>query len=294
MLRRAMLAGLIALLSYTSATAAAPAWKVSKGDEYLYIGGTIHVLSSQDYPLPAPFEKAYQDAEWIVFETDINALSSAEFQQQVMNTLTYTDGTTFHSTLNDDTIAALDKHFTSRGVPMQNFVTFKPSFLALTLSNIEFQLIGLTSDGVDHYYAKRARNDGKRVAWLESPTEQLSFMESLGKGEENELITYTLAEIDTLAASVNELRTQWRAGDMEGLAESQLTDMVNDFPAVYDDLLVQRNNRWLPQIEAMFISPEKEFVLVGALHLAGEHSVLKMLADKGYHVEKFSGEQHGQ
>jgi len=34
-------------------------WKVSKGNRHLYLGGTIHVLSKNDYPLQASFEKAY-------------------------------------------------------------------------------------------------------------------------------------------------------------------------------------------------------------------------------------------
>ena len=40
------------------------------------------------------------------------------------------------------------------------------------------------------------------------------------------------------------------------------------------------------QIEKMLTTPDIEFILVGALHLAGPDSVLKMLTDKRYKVEK--------
>ena len=33
-------------------------WRVSNGDSELFIGGTIHVLSATDYPLPIEFEQA--------------------------------------------------------------------------------------------------------------------------------------------------------------------------------------------------------------------------------------------
>ena len=60
----------------------------------------------------------------------------------------------------------------------------------------------------------------------------------------------------------------------------------NDYPEVYHDLLVKRNNNWMPHIEKMLTDKPKEFVLVGALHLAGEDSVLTMLKNKGYTITK--------
>ena len=54
-----------------NAIAESPVWKVTNGEEHLYLGGTIHLLGQSDYPLPAGFEHAYRAAEKIVFETDI-------------------------------------------------------------------------------------------------------------------------------------------------------------------------------------------------------------------------------
>ena len=46
-------------------------WKVSKGEKQLYIGGTIHMLSQSDYPLPTEFEEAYDRSKIVVFETNL-------------------------------------------------------------------------------------------------------------------------------------------------------------------------------------------------------------------------------
>ena len=35
-------------------------WKVSKADNYFYLGGTIHLLSKDDHPLPEEFAEAYK------------------------------------------------------------------------------------------------------------------------------------------------------------------------------------------------------------------------------------------
>jgi hypothetical protein len=60
--------------------------------------------------------------------------------------------------------------------------------------------------------------------------------------------------------------------------------MQQDFPEVYQTLLVERNEAWMPQLEAMFASKEVEFVLVGALHLAGKDGVLAKLGARGYRI----------
>lgn len=73
---------------------------------------------------------------------------------------------------------------------------------------------------------------------------------------------------------------------MSAMADISLNEFKQDYPDIYNTLLVKRNQNWLPKLEKMMTTPEKEFVLVGALHLAGEDSVLQRLEQKGYTVEK--------
>jgi len=62
------------LLSASTAFAEGMVWKVSDGNNELYIGGTIHVLSAADYPLPEVYDKAYRDSDSVVLETDLSRL----------------------------------------------------------------------------------------------------------------------------------------------------------------------------------------------------------------------------
>jgi uncharacterized protein YbaP (TraB family) len=63
--------------------------------------------------------------------------------------------------------------------------------------------------------------------------------------------------------------------------------MRKDYPELYQQVLVERNNNWLPQIEAFLKTPETELILVGALHLAGNDGLLAQLRQRGYKVESF-------
>ena len=49
-----------------------------------------------------------------------------------------------------------------------------------------------------------------------------------------------------------------------------------------------RNRTWLPKLEALLGDNAKDTILVvvGAMHLVGKDGVVKMLADKGYKVER--------
>ena len=60
--------------------------------------------------------------------------------------------------------------------------------------------------------------------------------------------------------------------------------MQKNDPNSYKQIITDRNNDWLPKVEAMFNNDKNEFVLVGVAHLAGQDSLLTLLEDKGYKV----------
>ncbi|TRY30217.1 TraB/GumN family protein [Aliiglaciecola sp. M165] len=265
---------------------AASVWKVSKGQDQIYVGGTIHLLSQNDYPLPEKYEQAYKMSDTLVFETDIAKMNSPEFQQVSMQYMFLPGGKTVKELISAETFAQLETHLAARNIPVQNFLPFLPSFLAITLTVIELQMMGINSAGVDMYFATKGIGDGKANQWFEEPEEQLSLLAKMGEGQEDAMIKYTLKDISTVQEMMPKMITAWREGDSQALADIGLTDMMNDYPQVYNDLLVQRNKNWLPKLEALFGNENKEFVLVGALHLVGKDSVLAMLESKGYKVEK--------
>lgn len=274
------------IISISSVAQAASVWKVSKNDKTLYLGGTVHLLSQDDYPLPNEYEKAYKAADTLVFETDIAAMETPEFQMKAMQVMSYSGNGSIHDVLNKQTITALETHLATRGIPLAQLAKLKPGMLSLTLSMIEFQVIGLTSAGVDKFYSDKAISDKKQQNWLETPEQQLDFMAQMGTGQEDSMIMYTLKDIKNLPTMITQLKNFWRKGDTKGMTDLSITPFKTDFPDIYNELIVKRNNNWMPHIENMLTDDTVEFVLVGALHLAGEDSVIAMLRKLGYEVTK--------
>jgi len=274
------------VLLFTLSLQAASVWKVTNEQHSLYIGGTIHVLTPKDYPLAKEYDLAYQASDKVIFETNMEVVSSPAFGQKMMDQMMYSDGTTINKVLQTDTYNALAIHLSSRQIPMQALASHKPNLLAISLTFIELQAMGYTSEGVDMFFANMAKTQAKEQGWLETPDEQLAFIAKLGGDDPNAMIEYTLKEIKKMPEMLAKLHSTWLAGDMQGMADVGITPFKADYPIIYQDLLVTRNNNWLPKIVNMLNDQPTEFILVGALHLSGPDSVLAKLKAKGYKIEK--------
>ena len=285
-MRKCIYAWCFFLLISIPVYADSPVWKVSKGEHYIYLAGTVHLLGKADYPLPSTFEQAYKDSEKLVFETDIEEFQTPAFQKIFMEKLTFPEGKTIQNVISKNTFAALKKHLSDRGVPVEQLIKFKPGMLTMVLSVLEMQRLKIADAGVDDFYLQKGMKDHKKLGYLESVNEQLSFIIDMDKGNPDELIMYTLRDISQIEEQMAVIKQAWRKGDNAKLRDMVLIPWKKNFPELYNNLLVNRNNKWIPQIEAMLSTTEVEFVLFGALHMVGDDGVLEQLKTRGYHIQK--------
>ncbi|MCP4490226.1 MAG: TraB/GumN family protein [Gammaproteobacteria bacterium] len=268
------------------ANAETSVWKVSKGNRHLYLGGTVHILARDDYPLPPPFARAYHLSHRLVFETDMQMLQSAEFQQVMLERLSYRGGRTLKDVLSAQTYQKLEDYCASHNIPVASIHGFRPGMAATALLWVELERLGLAGDGVDTFFSNKAMEDQKKQGKLETAEEQLDFLASMGHGEEDQMIEYTLSDIDKLPTLMTSIKSAWRSGDMQALEKIGISPYIEEFPEAMDMLLGNRNRAWLPKVEAMLMTAEVELVLVGALHLAGEQGLLVQLEKRGYKLEQ--------
>ncbi|WP_414827911.1 TraB/GumN family protein [Alteromonas sp. H39] len=275
------LATLLTLPAYSASV-----WKVTDGENTMYLGGTLHILSPQDYPLPEEFKTAYSQSDALVFETDIAALSTPEFAQKSLQMLTYGEGASLKDDVSDKTLKQLEAHLAARGVPVDRFMNLRPALVGISLSMIEFQRLGLTSQGVDKYYYTLGMGDGKAMHFLESPEQQLTFISKMGEGNEDAYVSYAIEDVKRMPEMLGDLKDDWREGDMAGFFRLSMEDFAKEYPDIYDLLLTSRNNNWMPVLADLMATPETEFVLVGAMHIPGDTGLITQLKAKGYSVEQ--------
>ena len=278
---------LIFLLLPFLACAETSLWRISKGKNELIIGGTIHLLSKSDYPLPDEFEQAFREVDLLVLEADLAELSKPKAQAQLLQNLMYTDGSTLKSKIKPKTYKALVHYCVATNLSIKAMQTMKPSMVVLTLTMAELKKLGLADAGVDQFFLEKAQAQGKKIMGLETAETQIKTLVNLGKGRENELILSTIKELKKTPEFMAEMKKAWRTGDLAGLEQVGLKKMQAEFPELNKSLLTNRNNAWLPKIKALLATPERELILVGALHLVGDEGVLAQLKKQGFVVEHY-------
>ncbi|MBA34536.1 MAG: TraB/GumN family protein [Oleispira sp.] len=262
-------------------------WQVSNGKNTLYLGGTFHMLKPSDYPLPIEFENVYKKVNWLVFETDMDQLSSPEFQQKFLASMTLPTGQILADHLSAEAYAELIRYAANNQMDTAQLQRFKPQMIALIITLEELKKYGLTAEGVDNYFGNKAKADSKMVTKLESIDDQIRYISTMGANNESGLILQTIEDMEELPKVLNAMTTAWRSGDDNGLFENGIKPMLEDYPKIYQSLLVERNNNWMGKIEKLLAHPEEKFILVGALHLIGQDGLLQQLKNRGYQVQQY-------
>jgi uncharacterized protein YbaP (TraB family) len=99
------------------------------------------------------------------------------------------------------------------------------------------------------------------------------------------MLRSTLSELEVQRDSIAAMIGAWRNGDAATLEKMSLSSF-DGYRGAYTSLIVERNNNWIPQIEACMTKPQPCFVVVGAAHLVGPDGLLTLLKKKGYKIEQ--------
>ncbi len=285
MIKRYLL-NIILVLSGFSLFADSSVWKVYNDASFLYIGGTCHVLRKSDYPLPKEFDIAYNDATTLVFETNLGRMKNPEVQQMMMARTMLEDGVELKSILSSTVYQQLNDFCSETGMPLVVLEKFKPQMVVMTLVVLELQKLGVSLEGVDLHFYRRGIADKKEIIGLESIEEQIEFLVSMGLGNENDFVSHSIRDMKGVKEFINDMLIAWKKGDLVALQTLFIDSMKIDYPKLYQSMIVDRNNNWLPQIESLLKTDPKEFVLVGVGHMIGENGILKKLEKRGYKIER--------
>lgn len=275
----------LAVLAHLAAASPSFIWKVTgpKGGT-VYLAGSVHLLSSEYYPLAPAFDEAFSASDLLVEEVDMAEMLDPAAQAMLLRRGMMPSGQTLESVLSPDTMTAVRAKVTELGLPLQPLQLFKPWSLALTLQGLEWQKAGFNAElGLDRHFYDLARTAGKAVQGLETLEFQIGQFDGLPMPLQDRMLAETLREMATTKDAVGDLARAWKAGDAPAIEKVVLKDLESE-PEMYQRLLVARNNAWLPKIEALFARPRPAMVIVGAAHIVGRDGLLQKLRAKGYTV----------
>lgn len=285
---------LLALASY-AATAAdkLPLWELEGTDNRVLLLGSVHFLREADYPLPAGILDAYDSADALVMELDMDDLNPAVAQTLMTRLGMIQNGGRLEDMVSAATFTATMQRATELGLPAELLLNYEPWYAALMLTQLQMMAAGFDpTKGLEATLLARALADGKPITGLETMADQLNMLDQLDAETQRIFLAQSLEETDKIVANLDAMITAWRTGNERDMADIYLEDM-RAAPALFDALLVQRNRSWIDAIMALRNRSEDYLVVVGALHLVGDDSVVAMLREAGVEVRQLTGDDIG-
>lgn len=287
--RRCWIPALLLLLAGALRAEASDAgllWEIQGQHNRVYLLGSVHMLRESDFPLPAAIEGAYEDAEVLVMELDMDDLNPLHVQSLFFRHGTLMEGQTLADVLGPANYAEARTAALALDIDLDMLARVKPWRAALTVVQLQLARLGFDPQlGLEGHFTGRAAEDGKPIEGLESPAFQVALFDGMSMDRQVDMLLKSLADAATIEEDINRLVAAWRAGHVEQLAAMQ-NEAFADFPALYASLIRDRNVAWTEHLAELLQDRQDYLVLVGALHLVGADGVPAGLGRLGFEVRR--------
>jgi len=260
-------------------------WKVEgQGGATAYMLGSLHILTAASYPLSATINKAFAESKTLVEEIDLDEAADPMQMMAALAKAMLTDGKTLDQLVSPELFAAVKTRAEKSGLPMMAIQRMKPWLVAVTLMVPTLQGAGFKPElGVDRHFFDRAKATDMPRRALETLAYQLDRFDQMSPKLQEDLLKSTIEDLDTQVSSVKEMVDAWTFGNVAAMEKLTLAALIES-PELHQRLLVERNNNWIPQVEACLKQNDGCFIVVGAAHLVGGDGLPALLQKKGYKV----------
>jgi uncharacterized protein YbaP (TraB family) len=256
-------------------------WRFDRDGRHGYLYGSLHV-GTLESSMPGPVVgRALQDADTIVMEA--NPLDRS-FVADVTAPAKPHEAPVLPEPLWD----RLRAQAARACVPWEGLSTLPPMMIVTTLVVLDARWEGLhASYGTEIVLAHLARATGKGIATLETaavqrgaitgsfpPADQAASIERLVQGVEQ----------GTLRKEVAATARLWDGGDLEALARRM--GQHDGAGQVLDRMVFVRNPALAARIDELHRGGQRLFVATGILHMVGDTGLPRLLAERGFRVER--------
>jgi len=276
-------------------------WKVSDENSSVWVLGSIHFADSTFYPLDSVIETAFENAEELAVEINLNDDStSGEVASRMMQDGVLPKGETLNSVLPRNVWNSLDSLCAAWNFPIMALQRLKPWYAATTLSSVAIQRTGIQPEyGIDVVLMERAASEGKNIVGLETAEEQVDALsggaEDLSDSAGIYYLKTTLREISELDSMISQMMRAWKTGNDSLLRvvmnedsddESETEKKIKD--GLEERIYTSRNAKMTESIANFLAEDRNVFVVIGAAHLTLDRdNVIELLKRKGLTVQRY-------
>jgi len=275
-------------------------WSAAKDGTTLTIVGTMHLPDPRHEALRQKLHEALTEADLLLVEATLQDQTEMQiFMAQNPDLLAITNGPSLPERLDDATWTLIKNAAADRSIPAFMAAKMQPWFLSMSLALPPCAILALAQGqgGLDTLLMQDAEKTGLETAALE-PWEDTFDLLSSGTFDE-QLATLQMALIDAQAqnALIVALTDFYFAGmtahswhlnrftrDLLPTIDQNTFD--SQLAQLEQNLLIDRNIKWIPVIETAAAHHKRIVVAFGAAHLIGEQGVLALLIENGWQVTR--------
>ncbi|MEO5976364.1 MAG: TraB/GumN family protein [Chryseolinea sp.] len=262
-------------------------WQVSGKDLTApsYLFGTFHLMGAHYIDSLTRVKASFKSCKTVVGEILMD--SSLTMKMMVAARL---NGTTLDKLLKAEDFEATAAWLKElSGYDLTMFNTMNPITIQIFLMSMlqqKYFPMNTNDTPMDIYFQSLGKTQGKGLVGLESFDAQINalFNQFTPERQAQMLIEF-VREKDRAKTELVEMNQSYKNGDLAKL-ELLLADQTYT-QSEEEVMLDNRNKEWMNQLPALMKSGQT-FVAVGALHLAGEHGLVKLFRQAGYKVTPLS------
>ena len=286
-------------------------WEAKKGENTVYMLGSIHIADTSIYPFNKKILDAYQSSDSLAVELNAYDLTGA---YAMMALGIYSDGSTLKDHVSAKTYQETIDLAAKYGYAESDIAMCKPWYvytmfaaLASTDSGDVEEAQEAAGLGIDLNFTVNALLSGKPILEVEGYEYQGQILDSFSDDLEEFLLSSTIESINDITAGTSEEGAEnldmalkaWHDGDVETFMSLMSVD--EEYPEIFNadataikalsdeftlKLITQRDARMANYIDKLLSAEGSSttFVIVGSAHYISDHSVLDILKEKGYEI----------
>jgi hypothetical protein len=243
----------------------------------VFIYGTIHALSQNDFFIDDIVLEKIDESEKIVLEID---MTDPNMIYEVQSSMIMKEKS-IDALLSKDEFSRL-KYFFLDSIQMQIDMVkhVKPLMLSSFLLP---KIIGSQPASYEEFFLQIAIDKGIEIGGLETVSEQISFLDMIPLQEQAKMLMESVNDFNQSRIEFIRLVNVYKTRDIEKVY-GLMMEMSTQYKDFGDYLIDARNLNWIPRIISLG-NNKITFIAVGCGHLGGENGLINLFRKQGFSVQ---------
>ncbi len=265
-------------------------WKATRGNQKVYLLGTIHVVKPDFYPVPSEIEEAFAQSQELFVECIPDRAKIISSAKSANEKRAYKNGDKLSNHLSPETKKVFEQYLDWAGEPMEIYERYRPSQVSGLISSDAIRRYGLKVPGLDMYLIAKAKQMNKRVSELESVDFQINLLSGFSEAEQDAQLLSALLDLKDIPDNLDGMMSAWRGGDTVKLEKLSIRNfqLRPELKEVNDKIIVARNQGMVSKLEDCLKDKDHGtyLVAVGAGHMVGDYGLPALLTKKDFPFRK--------